>query len=70
MSPVVMATSLTGQPCHGNWTRGRLGSPKGKRSRAVDLTPQLVDALRSWGSVREAEAVVSGRTPSPWVPRP
>ena len=24
------------------WTRGRLGSPKGNRSRAVDLSDQLV----------------------------
>lgn len=49
------------------WTRGRLGSPKGKRSRAVDLSDQLVLALQGWGSVQDAEAAVKGQAPSPWV---
>ena len=40
------------------WTRGRLGSPRGKRSRAVDLSDQLVQALQTWASVQDAEAAV------------
>jgi integrase len=47
------------------WTRGRLGSPKGNRSRAVDLTPQTIDALNGWLSVREA----GGRRERPRRPR-
>jgi integrase len=49
------------------WTRGRLGSPKGNRSRGVDLTPQTVDALNGWLSVRKAEAAVNGQGAPAWV---
>jgi integrase len=49
------------------WTRGRLGTTKGGRSRAVDLSPQLVQALGEWMSVQEAEAAVEGKAPSPWL---
>src|SRR5262245_62712780 len=49
------------------WTRGRLGSPKGNRSCAVDLSPQAVEALRSWLSVRAVEAAVAGREAPAWV---
>src|SRR5262245_65062183 len=49
------------------WTRGRLGSPKGNRSCAVDLSPQAVEALRSWLSVRAIEAAVAGREAPAWV---
>lgn len=49
------------------WTRGRLGTTKGGRSRAVDLSPKLVEVLADWMGVQEAEAAVEGRTLSPWL---
>lgn len=49
------------------WTRGRLGTTKGGRSRAVDLSPQLAETLRTWLSVQEAEAAVRGAAPGPWL---
>jgi integrase len=49
------------------WTRGRLGSTKGGRSRAVDLSHQLVGALHDRMSVQEVEATVRGEAVSPWL---
>ncbi|HEV8311042.1 MAG TPA: site-specific integrase, partial [Methylomirabilota bacterium] len=49
------------------WTRGRLGTTKGGRSRAVDLSPQAVQVLRDWMSIQETEAVVEGKPLSPWL---
>ena len=51
----------------GTWTRGRLGTTKGGRSRAVDLTPRLAETLRTWLEGQEVEATVSGQKLSPWL---
>src|SRR5262249_40153030 len=49
------------------WTRGRLGTTKGGRSRAVDLTPKLVEVLADRMSLQDTEAAVAGLPVSPWL---
>jgi integrase len=44
-----------------------VGAPKSGHARRVDLPTVLVARLRERQSVREAEAAVSGRRPSPWI---
>ncbi len=47
--------------------RGRLSTPKNKKGRRVDMSQQLARVLESSLTLRRAEAVVSGREPSPWL---
>ena len=43
------------------------GAPKSGKARRVDLPAALVGRLRARQSLREVEAAVEGREPSPWV---
>jgi integrase len=47
--------------------RGRTGITKTGKTRRVDMSRQLVAALRTWQSLHEAEAAVAGREASEWV---
>jgi integrase len=50
--------------------RGRVGTPKSKKARRVDMSDQLGEVLRTLKEVRELEAIASkGRSLSPdaWV---
>src|SRR5262249_21883213 len=51
------------------WQRGRVrvGPPKSGRARRVEIPADLVARLERRRSVVQAEAVVGGREPSPWV---
>jgi integrase len=46
---------------------GELTTGKTGAERDVDLTPRLAEALESWQATGEAEALVAGREPSPWI---
>jgi integrase len=47
--------------------RGTVSTPKSGKARRVDMSRQLAETLRGYLSVREAEAVVAGGTPPPWL---
>jgi len=47
--------------------RGRVSTPKNGKGRRVDMSRQLAQVLQGWLTLREAEAVVSGRPASPWL---
>lgn len=50
-----------------NGYRRRVTTPKSNRTRKVDMSQQLARTLQGWLSLRQAEAIVSGATPSPWL---
>jgi integrase len=50
-----------------NGYRRRVTTPKSNRTRKVDMSQQLTRTLQGWLSLRQAEAIVSGATPSPWL---
>lgn len=50
-----------------NAYKGRVGTPKNGKGRRVDMSRQLAQVLQGFLSVREAEAVVDGRSPAPWL---
>jgi integrase len=41
--------------------------PKNGKARRVDMSRQLGDVLRSWKTLRDAEAIVEGREAAPWL---
>lgn len=45
----------------------RFNAPKSNKFRRVDMSEQLCRVLQSHLTLREAEAVVEGRPPSPWL---
>jgi len=45
--------------------RGRTSIPKNGKARRVDMSRQLIDVLRGWKTLRDAEAAVEGQDPSP-----
>lgn len=47
--------------------KGRVSTPKNNKGRRVDMSQQLAGVLEGWLSLREAEAVVAGQAPSPWL---
>jgi integrase len=46
---------------------GKTKAPKNGKARRVDMSRQLAEVLQGWQSLQEAEAVVAGQEPSPWV---
>jgi integrase len=48
-------------------SRGRIGTPKSRKARRVDLSPQACQVLREYLTRRDAEAVLAGREPSLWL---
>lgn len=45
----------------------RINAPKSNRFRRVDMSKQLCRVLQGYLALREAEAIVEGRAPSPWL---
>src|SRR5436309_15841474 len=45
----------------------RINAPKGNRERPVDMSQQLARVLEGYVMLREAEALMNGRAPSPWL---
>jgi len=50
-----------------NWTNGRMTTPKNHRSRRVDMSKGLADALRAHLATQELEAVTKNTTRPEWV---
>lgn len=46
---------------------GHVRPTKTEEARRVDLTPRLVEELSRWQAECEAEALMKGRDPAPWV---
>ncbi len=47
--------------------KGELSTPKNRKGRRVDMSRQLARVLQGYLSLREAEAVVRGQAPSPYL---
>ncbi len=47
--------------------RGRISTPKNGKVRRVDMPAQLCRVLQDYLTRRDAEAVLAGREPSPWL---
>src|SRR5262245_2403962 len=45
----------------------RVNAPKSNRIRRVDMSEQLTQMLRRMLTMREADAILKGRIPSPWL---
>ena len=50
-----------------NGYRKRVTTPKSNRTRKVDMSQQLARTLQGWLSLRQAEAIVRGDPPAPWL---
>ena len=48
-------------------TRGRISTPKSGKPRRVDMPSQACRMLQDYLTRRDAEAVLAGREPSPWL---
>ncbi len=48
-------------------SRGRISTPKNRKARRVDLSPQACHVLRDYLTRRDAEAALAGKKPSPWL---
>jgi len=48
-------------------SKGRISTPKNRKVRRVDLTSQVCQILKDYVMRRDAEAVLAGREPSPWL---
>ncbi len=49
-----------------NWSRGRLGTPKNGKSRRVDMSQGLANALSAWIELQDLEAAAAGK-PTPEI---
>jgi integrase len=54
-------------PSKRSYGDARIGSPKSRRQRRVDMSRQLCDGLQRYLGVREAEAILAGRAASGWL---
>jgi integrase len=50
-----------------SYGEARIGSPKSRRQRRVDMSRQLCEGLQRYLGVREAEAILAGRPVSGWL---
>jgi hypothetical protein len=50
-----------------NGYRRRVTTPKSNRTRKVDMSQQLARTLQGWLSLLQAEAIVRGDPPAPWL---
>jgi integrase len=48
-------------------SRGRISTPKNRKARRVDLSPQACHVLRDYLTRRDAEAALAGKEPSVWL---
>ncbi len=54
-------------PSKRSYGAARIGSPKSRRLRRVDMSRQLCEGLQQDLGLREAEAILRGRAVSPWL---
>jgi integrase len=50
-----------------SYGEARIGSPKSRRQRRVDMSQQLCEGLQQYLGVREAEAILAGRSVAGWL---
>jgi integrase len=54
-------------PGRRSYGEARIGSPKSRRMRRVDMSRQLADGLQNYLGLREADAILTGRPASGWL---